>query len=828
MKTAKRSFDRFFYYALDEQGRVWRKSIAEVKETAALAPDWQLVGGTGLPQDERRKEFVPAQSLESINADQDELMVVSSAHRHYSVRWFENPVFKEDTPPGIWSDLHGWPLAGPLVWDARVDHNRGWAMGRRTRKFLLFEDALGRTFDGGGGLSTYYFLDKGGTQIDFTDSGLPFDFSHTVCGPERGAFIAESLQVGGDTLLLINAYGELRTRTVDFDTNGSDTMFFTYAYDRGDQRKEAIAVPSEDWFEHKPVPLSGRAQISTETAIAVTGMHNRDRELRVGGYDRDRVPGYWAKKIFEQKDGSAERLDPGGWTFHPAPDAEPKPEHLLDPNDTDPDYERVVSRQPVPIPDWLERHKPPRRAPVQALAYEGELVSQSKALPVKVAVSDFNLECTPAKVRLEAGGEAVELTLHTVENWYHLRRLDPGHDGTPKEFQATLELPADAKVTQPGLKAALAALAPYQLKAFAFFAQGSENYLRVESKKGQGDPLSFELTRRGAGFASVAVARRETLERGRFYQRARSPEVQVGKPLGELTKADLPLLKNRLAVNAKLKPELERAASELDTQDEKTPAWLSAAVMGVLHAASGPDLIKVILPAMPFRNVSNEEASYYAQVLTTQLPPLLERSQKLKGLLDVYQRRDLLRAESVISARRSAYQKRIEQLENGDTSPAPRFHEDLPGWWADYRFHRAPATLVAPQHGSPSRCQWTVDDEPIFWDPSKPGAGKLHLEASCAGGAKSRLVIALPTAERDFYEAAQPHPNVFASGGHPTKLLAWVQLESSPDLPAAHELEVGLFPSGQAAAQQELEGELVHDGGVFTLTTAGLTLQWKR
>ena len=43
-------------------------------------------------------------------------------------------------------------------------------------------------------------------------------------------------------------------------------------------------------------------------------------------------------------------------------------------------------------------------------------------------------------------------------------------------------------------------------------------------------------------------------------------------------------------------------------------------------------MIRLILPAMPFRNVEPSEASYYAKNLVNNLPPLLNRSREVMAV----------------------------------------------------------------------------------------------------------------------------------------------------------------------------------------------------
>ncbi len=805
VKSPTRTFNSFFYYALDAQGRIWVKSIPGAsKETDALFPEWALMQGTGLPADPRRKDFVAPKRIESINADQDELMAVSDAHRHYSMRWFENPVFKEDTPSKVWADTHGWPVAGPFVWNARVQKNRGWAVGRRTRNIAVFEDVLGRTFDGGGGLSTYYFLAGDGRQIDFSDSGLPPDFSHTLCGPDRSTFIAEALQVAADTLFVINAYGEMRTRLADFDTSGSDTMFFKYTYDHQKPAKDAIALPSEDWFTHKSIPLEGQAQISTQIAIALTGKHNRDRELRVAGFDRDRRPGLWVKHIFSQAEGSPERRDDDAWSFVPDDSLTLDPLALLDPADTDPDVTRAATRSPVPVPRWNGAARPPRRAEPHELEFEGELRTGETRSDVRVQVSQFQLSCSPATLRLSIGDDAVDLTLHTVEKWYHLPRLDPGRDGTPKELMATLELaPGAAAPKSEALRALVRDVLTPHLTDFAFFAQATEDYLELESRpsseKNAPPKLGLYLGRPGLHYPSVAAAKHDSLRHESFTARAQSEDLRVDRPLEQLTGDDATTLLGKIAANERVSRELTEECERPDRLDRETPQWLSPTVMGALKFATGPTLIRVILPAMPFRNVAPAEACFYAKNLVNNLPPLLVRSREVKDMLQRYARKDLEHAQMLLRTRVAAYQTRFGQLIRDARATPIAWHEELAGFWSALKFGEQPAQVkLRSDAGTLPPCTWSVDDRAIF-EPERrtlfarrPGPEGFFVTARCGPDGRSGGLVfrVMPTQlEADAYRASVEPAT--GEAGFETPIVAHLESE---DLNAFAESVAMLLP----------------------------------
>lgn len=840
IKTPTRTFNLFFYFALDGAGRIWAKSIPGASpETDPVAPDWRLFLETGLPHNDARKEFARPHSIESINADLDEIMAVSDDHRLYSLRWFPNPVFKEDTAPRTWADLHGWPVHGPLTWDRHVVDNRGWAIGRRTRSFVLFEDVAGRTFDGGGGLSTYYVLTADGTSIAFSDSGLPPDFSHTIGGPDRSTFVAETMEVSADTLFVINAYGELRTRMVDFDTDGSDTMFFVYTYDRHDMRPDAIAIPAEDWLAHAPIPLEGQAQIAARLAIVLTGKHNRDRELRVAGFDRDRTPGYFFKPIFDQTLGSPARTARDDWRFASDDTVAIDVDRLLDPADTDPDPTRAATRTSVPVPRWEQTQKPEPRAAVRNMAFTGGLRVDGKGVDIAVEVLDFHLEWSPARLRFTSGNASIEVTLHTAEKWYHLLRFDPGHDGTPKEFQATLELTADSLTTDhPVLRALVSdVLARFHLVAFAWFVQATESYVHVESKPARGSGRSLprvalELVRAGRGYASLAGAKRAALRHDTFAVAAHADTLTIGRPLTALTSTDVPALRLKIAHNLMTASTLVTAAAAPERQDAATPAWLRPSVLGALRYAARPWLIGVVLPLLPFRHISTTEAAYYAKNLATNLPLLLARSRELKEALLGYARHDLAHALMVIDTRIAAYARRLAQL--GGTAPDGPFayFEDLAGFWQPLRFGWRALTGLVPASGA-SACESSVrDDEmisPIEVESAapeqRPRPAGLVIDIVC-GPATLALRIIPTSLERDVFRASVKSAVPVGGARNPLRTPVRVQIDRVDPGSATRAVIAWVFRTPALAASQDAPAELVVEAGNYRVVGDGFAFAW--
>ena len=838
VKTPSRTFNQFFYFALDDAGRIWCKSIPGASAlTEAVAPDWRLLQGTGLPHDHARPGFFAPQRIASINADLDEVMAVSDARRVYSLRWFENPVFQEDTPAGTWADEHGWPDRGPLLGDGHVATDRGWALGRRTRSFVLFEDIAGRTFDGGGGLSTYYLLRGDGTSIAFSDAGLPPGFRHTIGGPERSTFIAEAMEVCADTIFVINAYGELRTRMVDFDSDGSDTMFFVYSDDQPDARREAIARPAEDWIAHPAITLDGAAQIATRLAIVLTGRHNHDRELRVAGYDRDRRPGYYFKRIAEP---ARDALD--AWQFAADDSVVLEPDRLLDPADTDPCAARAATRSPVPT-RWRHTARPPRRAAARNMAFVGELRVDGVVAEITAEVVDFHLDWSPARLRFSSGEDAIDVTLHTTEKPSHRLRFDPGHDGTAKELQATLELSISAFTTgHPALRAlARDVLARFDLVAFAWFVRATEHALRIESKPArQTVPawprVSLQLVRKRGDDAPYAGAPQGSLRDAKFTAAAHATELEIGRPLAELTGADAVALQRKIADNLDTARTLVTSAGAPVRQDAETPAWLQPSVLGALRYAARPWLLGIVLPLLPFRTITPAEATHYARNMAAKLPRLLERSRALKDALLGGARHDLAHALMLIDTRIAAYTRRLAQLA-GTTSDHPfSYFEDVAGFWEPLRFGRARLETM-PTLAAPWVCMATVcDDEMVAVPPAglRASPPAIIVEVDCHESeelASPKGVLALrimPThLERDFYQASIRADAPVGSMANPLRTAVDVQVHRDDGTPVTQAVLDRLFHTGPGVVSLRAAAELAVQGGRYSVTGDGFRLAWR-
>lgn len=246
---------------------------------------------------------------------------------------------------------------------------------------IAYEDLDGNVHPVSAGVTTLYALRGGGRTLAFADPWLPPNFERTLCLPQRGRFVASALSASASTVFVMDRSGRSFTRLVDFDIHG-DNPALPYSYTREKRRGPKSAVrtlPAPDWVEQPAIP--GRH--TTRITILQTGPTNVHRELRVEG-----ELGVWSK-----------RLDAAQWKLMPG-----------------------SARAAGP---WAEG------APSAGPSRDVVLTARNPWPGTRISLEDWNPECEPARLRIEAGKELLDLSL-------------PFHDGLELggRYQGALLLPA--------------------------------------------------------------------------------------------------------------------------------------------------------------------------------------------------------------------------------------------------------------------------------------------------------------------------------------------------------------------------------------------------
>ncbi len=306
----------------------------------------------------------------------------------------DRTLYSHDIPGGDLSPEHWTWRWGPYFWTGLGAKLAGdvedWAaseFGGAER----FTDSAGRE-RAPIGVATVYLLRSDGRRITYLDPWLPADDSREVCGPRRGTLPLAGLSGSGSTVFVVGRRGELYTRLYDFDIAGANTVVgaFSWQQDRpaSDPRWQ---LPPPEWVRH---PRPRRVRITDRISIVKTGLHARDRLLRVEGRDRRGRAGYFEKTLTAR-----------AWSFvrtgkRLRGTALPRPRAFFTADDIR--YAGTAGGHPAEI-------------------------------------RDFNAECSPATLHV-AVGDGLDLLLHSSDGLRQETRAH-GLDDTPREYNGAIEVP---------------------------------------------------------------------------------------------------------------------------------------------------------------------------------------------------------------------------------------------------------------------------------------------------------------------------------------------------------------------------------------------------
>lgn len=531
IKTSTQTFNRYYYFALKD-GRIFFKPNTDV---TGKKEDWKPFLGTGLPDNRKIKQYPVPSSITQIHADADEIVALSDTGRFYWLRLEKGASWDGR----VWNHLWGWPEAEPLFLKRQARSPRVWAIGRRNKDVLYHEDIDGNQHHYGTmGITTLYVLTADGREIRFTDSGLPADFSHTITLPDRGRFVAENMSVSASTIFVIDASGKMYTRLVDFDTIGSDPMFFKYSYLR--EKREGNghewnsnftewSLPAEGWLEQPSIELNGQAQISSMITILQNGRGNAARELRVAGKNAEGQTGYFHKPVFGKT-----------WVF---------------------------SKFPLTLEENRMLSKSSRQQELSNndIHYYGKIREKGKYVQnTSVELVDFNLSESPSTIRIVEDDKISEMKLHTVEAWTYLKRDDPGRDGTAKVFLGTLEIPDGNKSHGNTLKK----LKKHNLQTFRFIVEATREHVYIKPRSRLFGDMEFIVAARGVPIKNSMFARTYAMAQNGFEKIANADELKIAS-FPALTRADIPLLRQKINMNREAIAQMNAIISEMKDSSKK-------------------------------------------------------------------------------------------------------------------------------------------------------------------------------------------------------------------------------------------------------------------
>ncbi len=638
IKTPTRTFNFLFYIALTDEGLICVKPIKPFKNYQS---SWQLLNKTGLVDDKEEQKFDRPEKVISLQADADEVIAMSNDLRLYFFRWLKNPTFPGK--PGHWNDLLGWPLTEKFIIGKRVLGTKtkeevtknpwllNWGIGRRNQIVGHFEDAAGRSHTGGGGLTSYYFLSPKGDEIYFSDSGLPTDQSHTMNGPRRGRFHIRGLDVSASTVFVINDRGEMFTRMADFDTIGSDVMFFNYSYNKNVIDPDTFIIPSEDWLEHDKIKLKGNAKISSVITIVLTGQGNTGRELRVAGTDSEGRIGHYFKAINKK----------GDWSFH------------LDNN--------------IQIPEWRFLNPDNERDdfPLKDHILMGKIIiseKNKKEIVLNAIIPDFNLYSSPMLLNIDYKGKTYNLKLHLVEQWFHLKRFAPGSDGTPYQTMGTLEFLQNDNNNLP------APLKNLHLKEFSLWGESTNQYLKLEGREEILPKIEMSFIDNKSNYATGEMAQRFELVKDGFGEVARSNEIKMS-PEELKTTLNQKKLNDLIILNEEVLASIKNMHESFLNDDAKTPFYITP---------SGFSFVNILFKVFKWHKK--------IKTISENVGIMLSHDNGVKTRMRFLSIDDYKRAEALIKDRIFAYKKRLSDIELKHQSEWYMVEDDKEFWANNFAF----------------------------------------------------------------------------------------------------------------------------------------------
>lgn len=395
LRARTASFDGAYQYAVDA-GRIYVKAN---RETTGIDEPWRVV---------RLPRCLDGQVSE-ISADGTVLLALDGARQLYTLD-------RVNGAPGAGAWTRRW---GPFFWTDLGGHVFGDVRDWAATHFTGTDDEY--FVDGGGnrqapaGILNVFLLRGDGLRITYLDPWLPMDESREVCGPERGTVVLAGLSGSGSTAMVVSAAGEIYTRLYEFDVSGANAVFLDYSWqDQTGLAAPKVQLPAPDWVQHPRPP----GRITDRISLRKLPPGTEHRLMRVEGQDNSGRSGYWEKDLAQRSAGD--------WRFVAT--------------------DEPLQGRPLPLAGA-------QRGAAEDYTYAGRIDGHP------ATVADFNPYCSPAALRIDLGGETLELELHSTDGLRQERRAR-GLDLFPRYYRAAVKVPAAtwaARVQQSALAQAFLA-----------------------------------------------------------------------------------------------------------------------------------------------------------------------------------------------------------------------------------------------------------------------------------------------------------------------------------------------------------------------------------
>ena len=398
----------------------------------------------------------------SISLDDDEMIALDTARRVYTM---DNAL--KDASLFNWTSRWGTPFWTGLGYSLPDGVEAwSWSVISPLEDVNWTDPAGNRTAIGSGKVSHIWGLRTGGQRLTFWDPWLPLDESYEMCGPHRGRFKAVNLSASGSYVFVIGRFGDTYTRLYDFDISGHDPVFFSYSYQdqRGKGDGAPIQLPAAPWVRQPKIP----GTITSAISIHKVGVDAIHRILRVEG-ERSGRTGWWERDTAAPPEA--------GWAFH---------------------------ESGLPLRGVRLRNT----GSTELGAVEDERYRMSTP-DVTAELLDFNVYCSPARLRVTRGGRTEDLLIHHVDGLRQHAR-GRGLDDVPRAQEGVVAHP-DGRFEQATVEATRERVTIKEL-GWTFTRDPAPDCLPARAAIGPRSvgAVRLGLTRGGLGRRAPAPARRSS------------------------------------------------------------------------------------------------------------------------------------------------------------------------------------------------------------------------------------------------------------------------------------------------------------------------------
>ncbi len=284
-------------------------------------------------------------------------------------------------------------------------------------------DSEGNLHDVGVGVTHIWMLDSTGQRVIFNDPWLPHDTSYETCSPLRGRFKSHALSANGSKIFVINQYGDMFTKSYDFDMAGYNEVAFDYTYrpvgaiitnpkdvNKSNRKFLPRKLPIPDWKQQPKIA----GVITDKISVHKVGPGGENRILRVEGVNSYNQTGYWEKNANSKEN----------WKFTPT--YKPLEGKILD-NTLFNTAHLTIGKD-------------------ESVAYKGNKND------IKLSIINFHPYCTPSTLRLsDSQGKSIDLIFHHRAQ-IRIGKSERGITKKPKGFKGAIEIPQNMILTQEMMK----------------------------------------------------------------------------------------------------------------------------------------------------------------------------------------------------------------------------------------------------------------------------------------------------------------------------------------------------------------------------------------